>query len=205
MPSAIMHALCRVSKLLGVDAGPGASGQADTPFRDIWVARDARGNLFQHHTPWISSPEARLRIAAGLPAPVQCCWNGLAVFDATPFTQGLRIRAHQPRECAASECQLMCNDFHRLGLRRVVLDPAVRLAYTQAAALQVRILNLQLHAWVLFSHRHCLASALTSAGNVQRARRFVARILPTDNAYSCLAQKPCRIWIRGAVHRSSGC
>ena len=36
-------------------------------------------------------------------------------------------RSHQPGECAASECSLLCDDFTRLGLHRFVLDPGVRL------------------------------------------------------------------------------
>ena len=36
---------------------------------------------------------------------------------------------HQQGECAASECSLVCDDFHRLGYGNIVVDPGVRQAY----------------------------------------------------------------------------
>lgn len=39
------------------------------------------------------------------------------------------MRSHQGDECAASECTLMCDDYHRLGFSSVVVDPSVQLAY----------------------------------------------------------------------------
>ena len=33
------------------------------------------------------------RLQHGLPFPVKCCWNGVAVLDAAPFLRGLRIRS----------------------------------------------------------------------------------------------------------------
>lgn len=39
----------------------------------------------------------------------------------------LQCRAHQPGECAASECSLLCADFMRLGQNRFLLDAGVRL------------------------------------------------------------------------------
>ena len=139
------------------------------------------------------------RLAAGLPTPVACCWNGLAVLDAAPLREGLRMRsanicrcmpssdtlsdsspngwvaaakwkatstcakvcclrvsvsasvpnkvpatvytqpdglcrAHEPGECAASECSLLCADYIRLGRHRFVLDPGVRLVSCCAPA-----------------------------------------------------------------------
>lgn len=35
-------------------------------------------------------------------------------------------RGHAEGECAASECSLLCNDFLRLGFRRMLVDPGVR-------------------------------------------------------------------------------
>jgi hypothetical protein len=43
--------------------------------------------------------------------------------------QGLRFRTNVVTECAASECSLLCDDFHRLGYKRVLLDPSVRVGY----------------------------------------------------------------------------
>ena len=46
----------------------------------------------------------------------------------------LRRRSHEPGECAASECSLLCNDFLRLGYDNMVVDPGIRLAYEAFAA-----------------------------------------------------------------------
>jgi hypothetical protein len=41
----------------------------------------------------------------------------------------LRFRRGLPGECDASECSLLCDDLHRLGYGKVVIDPSVRLTY----------------------------------------------------------------------------
>jgi len=72
------------------------------------------------------------------PSQVYCCWNGIAVFDARPFYEGARFRwaagldpdSPHSGECAASECSLMCKDLWHIGSGRVLLDPAVQLAYS---------------------------------------------------------------------------
>lgn len=48
-----------------------------------------------------------------------------------------RCRGHKKGECAASECSLLCNDFLRLGYSKFIVDPNVRMAYTQVDALDV--------------------------------------------------------------------
>jgi alpha-1,3-mannosyltransferase len=103
-------------------------------FYDTWVARDAAGRRVSRLSPYVSDPASRERLRAGLPVPVQCCWNGLAVLRAAPFSAGVRFRAHGAGECAASECSLLCDDFWRGGHRRFVMDPAVRVAYRALAA-----------------------------------------------------------------------
>lgn len=94
-----------------------------------WVARDAAGSRLVNRPPFIRHAASAAALAAGLPVAMACCWNGLAVLSAAPFVQGLRFRAQQPGECRASECSLLCDDFARLGLAHVVMDPGVRLAY----------------------------------------------------------------------------
>ncbi|KAG2483213.1 hypothetical protein HYH03_017911 [Edaphochlamys debaryana] len=41
----------------------------------------------------------------------------------------LRFRHGMPLECDASECGLLCDDLHRLGYGKFMLDPSVRLSY----------------------------------------------------------------------------
>eukprot|EP00884_Botryococcus_braunii_P015546 jgi/Botrbrau1/2675/Bobra.0203s0021.2 len=99
-------------------------------FYDIWVARDSDGRQFVKKSPFVTDPYSLERMQAGLPFPVKCCWNGLVVMRASPFTQHkLRMRMHREGECAASECTLLCNDLLRLGYQRFVVDPGVRQAY----------------------------------------------------------------------------
>ena len=92
-------------------------------FYDIWVAHGANGRRMVSSPPFVNDPWSQERIAAGLPIAVHCCWNGLVNFAAKPFADGLRMRKHEPGECACSECELMCHDFKRLGLNRAVIDP----------------------------------------------------------------------------------
>lgn len=97
-------------------------------------------------------PCVQERLRSGLPFPVHCCWNGLVVFNAAPFARhGLRFRAHQPDECAASECSLMCDDFKRLGYSTALVDPGVRQAYVLDIAREVynpaRVLNVSVTTW----------------------------------------------------------
>lgn len=107
-------------------------------FYDIWVSHDLGGSQFVNHPPYIiNDTYAAERIRQGLPFPAQCCWNGMVVLNAVPFQQGLRFRTHQPNECATSECILICQDFQRLGLQRVIVDPGVRQAYDFVGAQSV--------------------------------------------------------------------
>lgn len=95
-----------------------------------WVARDISGHRLRNRRPFIKHTHSLQQLSAGHPVPMRCCWNGLAVMTAAPFlSHGVRFRSHQPGECAASECSLVCDDLHRLGYSHVVMDPAVRLAY----------------------------------------------------------------------------
>jgi len=49
-------------------------------------------------------------------------------------------RSALPGECRASECSLLCDDFHRLGFSRMMIDPVVVTAYKHHHA-QVGILD----------------------------------------------------------------
>lgn len=102
-----------------------------------WVARDATGARLHNAPPYVAHAKSAARLAAGLPVAAACCWNGLALLAAGPLVAGLRFRAAAPGECAASEASLLCDDYARLGLTHVVMDPGVALAYQpdQATAL----------------------------------------------------------------------
>ncbi len=61
-------------------------------FYDCWVARDAGGLPFANNRPFVAHQYSRLRLEAGQPFPVSCCWNGMAVINAAPFRKGIRFR-----------------------------------------------------------------------------------------------------------------
>ena len=94
-----------------------------------WVARGITGNRLSNTHPYLQHPPSQQQLLSGYPVPVYCCWNGLAILRAEPLHQGLHFRTHQPGECRASECSLLCDDYHRLGFSHVVMDPAVQVAY----------------------------------------------------------------------------
>lgn len=56
------------------------------------MTRDAGGAAARKLAPYLRDAAGAGRLAAGLPAPVACCWNGLAVLDASPLRAGLRMR-----------------------------------------------------------------------------------------------------------------
>ncbi len=86
-------------------------------FYDKWVARDISGRMFSNRPPFVGFPPDILRVTAGKLVRAHCCWNGLAIFTAAPFlAKKMRFRQHEPGECSASECSLVCDDMWRRGL-----------------------------------------------------------------------------------------
>ncbi|GFH15625.1 uncharacterized protein HaLaN_11879, partial [Haematococcus lacustris] len=59
--------------------------ELDYMFYDIWVAHDISGRRFDKGGRLLQHNASAERFAAGMPFPVQCCWNGLAVINAAPF------------------------------------------------------------------------------------------------------------------------
>ena len=82
------------------------------------------------------------------PLRVSCCWNGLAVFDAEIIYAGVQFRRGKPdlKECSNSECSIFCRDAHSRGFDRVIVDPAVQVAYNYEFPHFRRRLPRQLHS-----------------------------------------------------------
>lgn len=59
---------------------------------DTWVARDVSGAHAVKEAPYLRDAIGSAALAAGLPAPVACCWNGVVALDAAPLIAGLRMR-----------------------------------------------------------------------------------------------------------------
>jgi hypothetical protein len=69
---------------------------------------------------------------------VYCCWSGLTKLSAKPFQQGLKFRTQaEPEECSGSSGSsgsnggLMCDDLHRTGFNKVLIDTGVLLTHDQ--------------------------------------------------------------------------
>jgi hypothetical protein len=68
------------------------SDPAKLLFYDVWVARDVEGKPLSNTPPFVQHGYSLARLAAGLPFPASCCWNGLLALRAEPFVQGYRFR-----------------------------------------------------------------------------------------------------------------
>jgi hypothetical protein len=68
-----------------------------------------------------------------------CCWSGVVKASVQPFQQGLRFRAQPvPGECpSATDTTLLCDDLHRLGFNKVLVDSGVLLTHDLAVSLRV--------------------------------------------------------------------
>ena len=76
-----------------LEAGARPQNWTYANFYDSWVSRDADGRLFTIGAPHVTDPYSRQRVERGLHFPVRCCWNGMAVMSAAPFTRhGVRMR-----------------------------------------------------------------------------------------------------------------
>lgn len=104
-------------------------------FYDIWVAHDSAGRHFENLYPYVrNGTYEHYRLQRGLPFPGECCWNGIVNLTPEPFLQGVKFRMAAEDECQTSECVLLCHDFHRIGYRRVIIDPALRMTYEYSDA-----------------------------------------------------------------------
>ncbi|RMD40777.1 hypothetical protein DV735_g4379, partial [Chaetothyriales sp. CBS 134920] len=117
---------------------------------DTFALRDARGaRTLAGHFPYFRAAESRQAVLRGDSAPVQSCWNGMVLMDASPFypsvgvdgrqVDGLRFRAISDSLAAkhleASECCLINADLAAMGAAEhgIYINPAVRVAYTDKA------------------------------------------------------------------------
>jgi len=105
-------------------------------FYDSWVFRDILGRPVDYNRMPFSmrDQDSQTRYDQGIPFRVMCCWNGAAVLNPLPFVSGkCRFRRGskppQLKECAASECSLLCKDFMRLGFDRIIAVPLVGVTY----------------------------------------------------------------------------
>lgn len=168
-------------------------------FYDTWVTKDSRGLPLTRTLPYFSDPHDAERLRSGLPVPAYCCWNGLAVIDAGVFrSDGIRFRRHDHGECSGSECGLLCDDMWRMGRRRVVIDPSVRLVYTERDARQVYrppFLDVGVAPW-----RPGLVSEMRAAWGALPAPELVQCCDLRDGNDMVLFDRDCRMYDWRAVN-----
>ncbi len=126
--------------------------QAGAPLQlyDTWVTRDAGGAAARKLPPYLRDAAGARRLAAGLPAPVACCWNGLAVLDASPLRAGLRMRWEVWRFPEADNRELhiphrrvvRCRRWSRLDAAPLRAGLRLRFAAARRLALEVLIYRL---------------------------------------------------------------
>lgn len=110
---------------------------APPSFYDTFALRDIAGNKPIAQTwPYFLSSVSRDAVVANAAVPVQSCWNGMIVMDATPFSspdQSIKFRAIPDSLAAyhleASECCLIHADNPLTVLKGVWVNPQVRVAY----------------------------------------------------------------------------
>ncbi|KAJ6237262.1 hypothetical protein M0813_26818 [Anaeramoeba flamelloides] len=100
---------------------------------DIWVARDAKGDMLSNDYPWVNDHKnSKQLIDNGLPVQVYACWNGVVVFKSQPWFQDkIKFRSSPPDACFSSECQLFPQDLWRHGYKKIFINPLVQSAYDQ--------------------------------------------------------------------------
>jgi alpha-1,3-mannosyltransferase len=70
---------------------------------------------------------------------MQACWNGIAVLDPAPLYDlphvKFRMAKLLEKECSASECSLIGNDYWNAGYGRILMVPRVKLAYDKVGSI----------------------------------------------------------------------
>eukprot|EP00871_Galdieria_phlegrea_P000163 jgi/Galph1/1147/GphlegSOOS_G5826.1 len=103
-------------------------------FYDTWVARDSRGMPLRGSrgcSVFEASADVQL-CEQGHAVPVHSCWNGLVILRSSIFiNSGIRFRyvEDEEKECAGSECTLLCNDLWRKGHHSIYVDPGIKVSY----------------------------------------------------------------------------
>lgn len=116
-------------------------------FYDTFALRDDLGQkAVSLYWPWFLSPTARRSAEAMEPVAVKSCWNGMVIFDSTPFYADPPLKFRGIDDSLAdlhlegSECCLIHAD-NALSTQEgkgVWLNPNVRVGYNEAAYKAVR-------------------------------------------------------------------
>lgn len=82
-----------------------------------------------------SDPDGRRRYEAKKPSQVYSCWGVMVTLDAASFADDTgKFRASDPGEFYMGELTLLAKDLYRQGLGKVLVVPAVNVAYSDEEA-----------------------------------------------------------------------
>ncbi|KAK0701400.1 cryptococcal mannosyltransferase 1-domain-containing protein [Apiosordaria backusii] len=132
---------------------------SDPTFYDVWIARGMNGESFFEIPPdgnWNSAwnlfwnnPSTQQRFSAHQPFQVFSCWNGAAVFTATPIMdRTISFRAHREGECLQGEPQLLCKDMWFHGYGKIAVVPSVNLEYSNENGKRIKEAKGYVSRWV---------------------------------------------------------
>jgi hypothetical protein len=116
-------------------------------FYDTFALRDNHGDkVISQYWPWFLSPTARASARNNEPIKVESCWNGMVIFDATPFYADPPLQFREIDDSLAdmhvegSECCLIHKDnvLPADKERGVWLNPNVRVGYNVPVYRQVQ-------------------------------------------------------------------
>lgn len=111
--------------------------KASPTYYDTFALRDNTGKKTRSlYWPWFQSPEARASARRNHPIEVFSCWNGVVVFDASPFYADPALQFRGIDDSLAdfhlegSECCLIHADNYLSKEKGVWLNPNVRVGYS---------------------------------------------------------------------------
>jgi len=113
----------------GLDVVLAAHGSQDLVLRDPHGIKDIDGKPFSASYPYASVPQSVDAVVRHRPFRVYSCFDGLAVFDASPMhTHGIRFREPGLKDCQAGQGALLSADLWDRGFKNHILIPTVRTA-----------------------------------------------------------------------------
>ncbi|TVY19772.1 Alpha-1,3-mannosyltransferase CMT1 [Lachnellula arida] len=122
----------------------------DPTFYDVWVGRGMNGDSFfeipadgSWNNAWNlfwNDQQTQNRFDRHQPFQVFSCWNGGAVFNATPVLERkIKFRSSMEGECLQGEPQLFSKELWHLGYGKIAVIPSVNIAYSDDRAREAKM------------------------------------------------------------------
>lgn len=98
-------------------------------FYDTWASQLNNGVYFGRMFPYLRNPEGQEAVLNGEIIRTFSCWNGVTVFNATPFEDKILYFRHGTK-IRQSECTLLHFDMYFMGYLRTLVNTDVKVTYT---------------------------------------------------------------------------